>query len=55
MKVYKCGHPIKEIIIDTNIDTLSTYNEWKDSDSELCIECWLKNDNRYMVNYESKI
>jgi len=29
MKIYKCGHPKKEIIINTNVDTLSTYNEWK--------------------------
>lgn len=36
-KLYSCGH--------------SNNNEWKNSESDLCIECWLKN-NRYMVNYE---
>jgi len=32
-EIYKCGHLVKEIIINTNIDTLST----------LCLDCWLKN------------
>ncbi len=53
VKAYSCGHSVKEVVINTNIDTLSIYNEWKNSESDLCVECWLKNNNNYRVNYES--
>lgn len=42
VKTYKCGHPIKEVIINTSEITLFLYNEWKKSKSDLCIECWLE-------------
>lgn len=44
-ETYNCGHHIKEVIIDTNKYTLSTYLEWKNSNSGRCLDCWLKNRN----------
>ena len=41
METYKCGHPIKEVIINTTPESLAIYSEWKASDSDLCINCWL--------------
>jgi len=43
MEQYKCGHPVKEVIINTTPESLSIYMEWKTSD--LCIKCWNK-DNK---------
>lgn len=39
---YKCGHGIKPVILNTTVDSLATYMEWKSSESGLCLECWLK-------------
>jgi len=45
METYKkCGHPIKEVVINTNEYTLATYCEWKSSKPDLCINCWLKKE-----------
>ncbi len=41
-EIYKCGHPVKEVVINTTEYTLSTYIEWKNSDSNICLDCWLK-------------
>lgn len=41
-KTYKCGHLVKAIIINTSEELLSKYFEWKNSDSGLCLDCWLK-------------
>ena len=43
---YSCGHSIKEVIINTSINTLSTYDEWKESKSDLCIECWIRKNKQ---------
>ncbi len=40
-ETYKCGHLVREVIIDTTPESLVIYSEWKASDSGLCIECWL--------------
>jgi len=39
IETYKCGHPIKEVIIKITPESLATYCEWKASDSNLCIRC----------------
>lgn len=39
---YKCGHGIVPVIPNTNVDSLATYMEWKESNSGLCLICWLK-------------
>lgn len=39
---YKCGHKIVPIILNTNVDSLATYMEWKESNSGLCLVCWLE-------------
>lgn len=41
-EIYNCGHIKKEVIINTNTYTLSKYLEWKDSGTENCLECWIK-------------
>lgn len=38
---YRCGHGIKCVILNTTIDSLATYMEWKNSGGGLCLECWL--------------
>lgn len=40
--VYKCGHRLVPVILNTNIDSLVTYMEWKENSYGLCLECWLK-------------
>ncbi len=44
-KTHNCGHPVKAIVIGTSEESLSTYFNWKNSGSGLCLECWLKNRN----------
>lgn len=39
---YRCGHKIVPVILNTNVDSLATYMEWKESNSGLCLTCWLK-------------
>ena len=39
-KIYSCGHPIKAVIINTTEESLSTYFEWKESKTDLCLSCW---------------
>ena len=50
METYKCGHPIKEVIINTTPESLAIYMEWKASNSDLCIRCWIKNNK--VIKYE---
>lgn len=39
---YKCGHKLVPVILNTNVDSLATYMEWKEKSDGLCLECWLK-------------
>lgn len=43
---YSCSHDMRELVINTTSDTLAIYSEWKESKSNLCIKCWLKNKQR---------
>lgn len=44
-KMYRCGHPVKAVIINTTPESLSTYMEWKESNSDLCLSCYIKHRN----------
>jgi len=55
MELYKCGHPIKEVIINTTPESLSMYMEWKNSKSSLCIRCWNKGNKDIELNVLSNI
>ena len=40
---YKCGHKPKKIFIKKNDLVLYLiYKQWKESDSDLCFDCWNK-------------
>ena len=39
---YECGHGVMPIILNTNVDTLATYMEWKESNRGSCLVCWLE-------------
>lgn len=39
---YKCGHGVVPVVVNTTIETLATYMEWKNDKRGLCLECWLK-------------
>ena len=39
---YQCGHLIKPIFIKKSIVEYALYNQWKDSKSKLCFDCWNK-------------
>ena len=39
---YKCGHMGKPVFIKKSIVEYTIYIQWKDSDSELCFDCWNK-------------
>ncbi len=42
-KVYSCGHKPKNIFIKKNDIVLYTLvNQWQDSGSDLCFDCWNK-------------
>ena len=45
--IYKCGHQIKTLIINTSAYTLSVYTDWLyNNKKNLCLDCWLKDRNK---------
>lgn len=51
---YKCGHTIEPIILNTTVDSLATYTDWKNSKSGLCLMCWLEQRRKWSNNLEPK-
>lgn len=39
---YECGHTFEHIIINTSVDNLAAYMEWKASKGGICLTCWIK-------------
>lgn len=39
--VYKCGHSVRPVIMNTVSGSLETYLEWKNDPEGICIECWM--------------
>lgn len=54
--MYECGHKPKKISIKKN-DLISyiVYNQWKESGSALCFDCWNKKRKKEFLRMSKEI